>query len=566
MATLVDQFGTAISSTTLYKTPSQRLGDFRPVAKPRAKTYEALTAYQRREQVDVSRVIAAGVPSIDAALMQANEFSVGDSWHIKSRSANKDWGKKRDQWFNETYSRDCNARGPQGDWRSSLRQLNWTRKVEGDYGVVFDGQPSRDAASGKEIAPTGRFYILKYDRIATSLSYNGKNAISVGNGLELPSEVGKSKGYTLDSIASNPSGMFIIDDGGPFAGNRICDGVILDANMRVLGYRVVGFNSAGDPSYVDLSRHQLHFNFSARRQVDLIRGIPELAESIIQIMGLDDIQYLITMAIKASSALALYRESLDGNPRHAGRRTGEEDAVDLDGNAITQKIAVQDIAPGILELATQNEEKLGVLGFNRPSMNEEQFIARIETSVLHKLWPRSLIYGGDVGRAGARAIGAQANGICVWDQLCLDRTARFIADRATEFAMRAGYIPANNNLDDAYRYVFTVPGKFTVDEGNDAKMRLSALGRCTISRGMISELDGYLAEEIEEQREAEEDRLAQAAVRLKAKHPWMTEKDWLLRLDHGDSNVSFSESVAPALEKPEPEDDDDSPTTKEAKP
>ena len=72
----------------------------------------------------------------------------------------------------------------------------------------------------------------------------------------------------------------------------------------------------------------------------------------------------------------------------------------------------------------------------------------------------------------------------------------------------------NDLLDDAYQYVFTVPGQFTVDEGTDLKMQLQSLGRCIISRGILCEMDGYLAEEIEEQREAEIDRLLSAAERI----------------------------------------------------
>ena len=60
---------------------------------------------------------------------------------------------------------------------------------------------------------------------------------------------------------------------------------------------------------------------------------------------------------------------------------------------------------------------------------------------------------------------------------------------------------------------------------------------------MICELDGYLAEEIEDLREAEEDRLALKAENLAKKHNWMTEKEWLLRLDNGSSQVSFSDQV-----------------------
>ena len=556
---IVDRNGRGISSAalynTLYRTPSQSRGDQRPRPSPRAKTYEAVSAWQRREMVDISRVIAAGVPNIDTALIQAGEFSIGDSWHIKSRSSNIAWGKKRDEWFNQFFMRDCNGRGRQFDWHSTLRQLNWTRKVEADYAIWFDGQPHKDPKTGREIDPTGKFNVVKYDRISTGLIGGWKSVgmVSVGNGLDQVKELPRTWNYyaTVTAFGSWP-GIYVINDpASPFDGQRIIDGVILDSNSITLGYRLIGFNQDGLPTYADVPKNLLHFNFSARRQVDLVRGIPELAESIIPNMNLDDIQYLISMAMKLASALAVTRESTDGNPSRAGRANLEEEITDSSGNPltdqsgnpITRRRTVEEIFPGIIELATNNKEALKALDFNRPTMNEENFIARVETSCLHKLWPRSLIYAESTGRAGTRAVASQANTICTWDQKCTERDGRFIADRATEYSMRMGYIPMNDNLYDPYDYVFTVPGKFTVDEGNDSKMRLQSLGRCTISRGMICELDGYLAEEIEEQREAEIDRTLKAAERLAAKHKDFTVKEIALMLDSGDQNISFADNA-----------------------
>ena len=111
--------------------------------------------------------------------------------------------------------------------------------------------------------------------------------------------------------------------------------------------------------------------------------------------------------------------------------------------------------------------------------------------------------------------------------------------------MRSGAIPGNDNLYDPYEYIFTIPGKFTIDEGNDAKMRLAAMGRCTISRGIICAADGYLAEEIEEEREAEVDRTLAAAERLAAKHSEWTAKELALMLDNYEAQISFSDQATP---------------------
>jgi hypothetical protein len=542
---------------TLMKTPSQMGGAMRPSSRPRAKSYEAVSAWQRRELVDVSRVAAKGVQNIRTALLQAGEYSVGDSWHIKYRGTNKAWGKQRDEGFHTTFFRDCNTRGKQSDWWSTLRQLNWVRKVQADYGILFDGQPYTDPVTLKKTDPSGQFQIVTFDRISTSIIGGSKpGAVGLGNGLEKLKELPKVQGYAYSTSLSGQAswpGIYIINDRSSiFDGYRIIDGIIVDANMRRVGFRITGFTDAGVVTYVDVPAALMHFNFSSREETDLIRGWPDIGSKIIQIMHLDDVQHLITMAMKLAGALTIGRESTDGNPRQGGRANYDEETTDSTGNVVTFKRSVQEIYPGIFEMAQNNKESLKVLPFDRPSMNEEKFISRIETALMHDLWPRDLIYAGDTGRAATRVTAAQANTICTWDQKCLERDARWICDRRTEFEMRMGFIPYNDNLADPYNYVFTVPGKFTVDEGNDSKMRLSSLGRCTISRGMICELDGYLAEEIEEQRFAEEDRLMVLAENLVKKHDWLTEKEALLRLDAGEANVSYADNAQQSGELPPP--------------
>lgn len=539
---------------TLMKSPSQMGGDMRRIDRPRAKSYEAVSAWQRRELVDVSRVAAKGVQNIRTALLQAGEYSVGDSWHVKYRGTNKAWGKKRDEAFNTSFFRDCNTRGKQSDWWSTLRQLNWTRKVQADYGIVFDGRDYTDPVTLQTIPASGKFQIITFDRISTSLISGSKpGAVEVGNGLEKLKELPKVQGYAYSTQLSGQSswpGIYIINDASSiFDGYRIIDGIIVDANMRRVGFRITGFTDAGVPTYVDVPEALLHFNFSSREETDLIRGWPDIGSKIIQIMHLDDVQHLITMAMKLAGALTIGRESSDGNPRQGGRANYDEETTDTAGNVVTFKRSVQEIYPGIFEMAQNSKESLKVLPFDRPSLNEENFIARVETALMHDLWPRPLIYSGDTGRAATRVTAAQANTICTWDQKCLERDARWICDRRTQFEMRMGFIPYNDNLADPYNYVFTVPGKFTVDEGNDSKQRLQSLGRCTISRGMICELDGYLAEEIEEQRFNEEDRLMGFAEKLggpAGKYKWLSEKEALLRLDTGESMISFAENAAPA--------------------
>jgi len=545
MAGICDQYGFAVRASALYKSPVSRPEDFKRITPPRPKTFEAVLAWQRREMVDISRIIAASVPTIDDALTQAGEFSVGEAWHIKSRSTNKAWGKKRDEWFNHVFQRDCNLRGTQNDWCSSLRQLNWTRKVQGDYGIIFDGADYTDS-DGKLHPATGKFHVITYDRIGTGLNV----ACSVGGGLENVNELGNNYlTSTYPTLMVGFYGMYVINDANSiFDGQRIIDGVIVDANMMVLGYRVNGFNAAGRAVYVDIPKERMHVNFSARKMVDMVRGFPEIAEQIIPILHLDDVQDLIHMAMKLASKVAVTRESKDGKPGGSGVTyttvtLDQPNSGDPNVARTQEKIvrAVQEVYPGFYEVATNNDESLKTLAFERPSLNEEKFIERIETAVLHKIWPRALIYGADQGRAGARSLVMQARTICRWDQRVLERSARWIADRATEYAMRTGLIPKNDNLADAYDYFFSIPGEFTIDEGNDLKMRLQSLGRCLISRGKIIELDGYMREEIDDEREIEIDDTLTRAEKLFDKHPDWSVKEIALMFDNTGAMVSFAD-------------------------
>lgn len=530
--TLFDPYGRAVSSNSLFKTPSQRPNDQRARPRPRPKTYEAVSAWQRREMVDVSRVIASGVPNIDAALTMAGEFAIGDSWHVKSRSQNKAWGKLRDRWLNEFWFRRCNAQGDMYDWRTTLKALIRALKVEADYGVVFDGRDTADREA------TGRFSVIRFDRIGTG---EGKT-VNLGNGLEKCQALGKDE-WALTGMVS---GMFRINDpASPFDGRRIVDGVIVDDNLHPIGYRILGYDSKGDAAYADVFRSQMHFNFSGRRLLDQIRGIPELAESILPTMSLDDYDWLIGIGMNLAASLSVVRESADGNPFRANRSLVEEEAEREDGTTYQRKTALEEVYPGIVELATNSKESLKTLNYDRPSMNEQEQIKRVETALLHKLWPRSLIYPEEFARAGGRATTIQANTIITYDQCCIERTARWLVDRATEFAMRRGFVPMNRAGYDPFDYIFTIPGKFTIDEGNDSKQRLASLGRCTISRGIICAADGYLAEEIEEERAAEIDRVLTLSKKIAAKHPEWTPKEVALMFDHTDANVSVSEQTPP---------------------
>ena len=98
--------------------------------------------------------------------------------------------------------------------------------------------------------------------------------------------------------------------------------------------------------------------------------------------------------------------------------------------------------------------------------------------------------------------------------------------------MRSGRLPVNNLGADPYNYEFTLPGEFTIDEGNDGKMYLSLLGRCCITRGIIANKSGLQEKRVRAANVASVDALMTEAEGLTKKHPWATEMESLNRLDN----------------------------------
>ncbi len=552
MATLVDQFGRAIGTRNLYPSPSSHPYDNRPKPVVRSKIYENQTPYTRWEQVNYSKVLSTQVTGIDAALGMKAKYAIGDAWHIVYHGDNAAWGERMEELFHQSYFQNCNVLGGAHDWHSTLRSLCRAFDVEADFAVWFDGADE----NGRQA--TGQFQVLDYSRIGTGIGW----CVKAGSGLEQVRELGNAPyGYNYANGYYSGWGSYlpfyiINDPASRFDGQRIIDGIIVDQNLRLLGYRVLGYNDQGQMTYADVPKEQLHFNYEVGDWINQLRGIPTLANLLDDANSVTDIIYYWKQGVQIASQKMVYRESLDGRPS-AGVQETEVVVNNVDGSTTTKLVAVEDAPAGIVELSTRKGEKLGTLDLNRPSMQEQEFVKLVETAYFHKHWPRCLIYPGDASRAPSRSIAQQVQVNIRQRQMTLERTARWIANRRIELAMRRGEIPQNNNLFDPYNYGFSLPGKYTVDEGNDGKMMLQMLGRGCISRGIICNDMGVQEKKILRANFNSVDALAAKAEELKQRHPWMTEVDALNRLDNnGNPNV---QTIPPANEPDGDETDPSAP-------
>jgi len=543
---ILDWTGKPIKSRGLYPLPLTHAQDSRPRPIVRAKIYENQSARERWEQVNYSMVISSRVPAIDTALKQQAYFAVGDAWHLDYNGVNEAWGEQMEHWINEVYARDCNVMGEIHDFHSTMKQLCRVLSTQGDYGAVFD-------------EATGKAQFMDYSRFGAGFGYGltaGKqllecNELGIGPSWSAPIQWGY--GYASGWGSFIP--YYVINDpSSPFNGQRMVDGRIVDANLRPLGMRVLGYDRDGKPTYCDLPQGLIHFNFEAEDWLNQLRGIPGLATLLDDCNAAEDAKYYWEQAVLNSASRAVTRTTKDGKPPPGAVQETEVDIPQPDGTTKKFTVRVEKNKAGIYELSSDNGEELKTLDFNRPSPDERELVRTLETGFFHKHWPRGLIYTDDIDRAAGRAITQQVRHIIWSKQRTLERTARWWMDRAISWGMRNGRIPVNNLGSDPYNYEFSLPGEFTIDESYDGKLQMTLLGRCCISRGIIAAKQGLQEKKILKANVTSIRALATQAAAIAADFTWLTPMEALNRLDNN-GNVNqpaAQEPDAPAEEQAEP--------------
>lgn len=525
-ACLVDRFGRALprSYAGLYPAPSQAVSESRPRPILRPQTFQNITAWQRWELMNYARVIMAGVPNIAAALEMKANFAFADACFVKYKTRTP-WTMAAADHINQEFYPDCNVLGPEHDFWTTMTELTGSLDTDGGYGMVFDDE-------------SGKVNVIPATRIGNGWGLNdtgSKSIAPLGKGWADYGMWGLTSGGWSNYGGMTYGYMVINDPKSPFNGARIIDGMIVDRNMVRIGVRVLGFDERGNMSYADLPASQIHINFKSK-WTDQIGFIPTLATAIMAIIKVEDFDYYIKQAMILSSAMAVTRKTKDGIPRGSGIQETEFDQQNHDGTTTKRLVRVEERAAGLVELSTDNNEEIGHVPFNRPSMNEEQFVQRVERGYLAKHWPYDLIYGKEMGRAFVRAVGQQVKMI-VWDtQRAGLRTIRWMNNQRLAWAMRKGRLAQNNAGFAPYDYHVVRPAEFTTDEGNDRDSDRQDLKMSLTTRTHITGKNGEDAEEIDEIRKEEESRLATNAIEMEKKFPFLTASQWLERLDQRSPN------------------------------
>jgi hypothetical protein len=246
-------------------------------------------------------------------------------------------------------------------------------------------------------------------------------------------------------------------------------------------------------------------------------GYPGLSGCVEAVGTVDDWIYYMGQAMKQSAAWAVTRKSKEGRPT-GGVSYKPVTTTAPDGTTSTRIVAHQLMQAGIVELATNNDEEIASVPFERPSLNEKAFIELVETGFFADLWPRGFIYSDGQGRAAARIDIVQAQQI-VWKRhKTLAKFGKQWMQRKIAHGMNVGDIQRNDNLFDAYNLALSTPKEISVDEGNDLKGDLMLLSRGLISPEIIDGKLGLNVETVEAQIFERRERLMKAAIDLSTKH------------------------------------------------
>lgn len=548
-SSILDPYGRPAASTIgLYRTPSSNPNGSRLKPQLRARSFENVTPAQRRDLINWCWGIYGKITNVAAALDFKSDFACSDGCYVEHQGTNKAWGRTMESFINETYYGDCNIAGENHDFHNTLWSVSIALETHGQVGWVFDNETGKikiiSANSiGNGMSPESRSgQIYELGKVESSLSYWGLTSINTG-------------GY---------ANHFQIEKG-PFAGNFMIDGVIVDRRMATLGYRLIGFDASGKANYADLPIGVMNLVFEPKF-TDQIMGYPGLSDLVDAVGTVDDWNYYIGQAMKLSAAMAVTRKSKDGRPSTSGVAYSTIDDFSPSGTAVSRVVAHEIVSAGLVELATDNNEEIGTVPFDRPSMNEEAFIERIETGFFAKHWPREFIYTKGFGRASAR-IGVVQARQKVWKRhRTLARFGVAWLRRKIAHAMSRGELPKNEALADPYLISLSTPAEITVDEGNDAKIDLANLGRGVTSHRAICAKYGMNDERVEDENMTKRARMMQKAKALADRpenqgadgKPIWNAKEILVMMDNmGNSNIPLDltdpEEPAPATPAPQPQ-------------
>lgn len=453
------------SAGYLYPSPARNRRKYRPRFSLSADTRNNVSAYDRREMVDLSRQLRSQIDELNTAIREKNNWAFGDAWDAHYVGAKSAWGEEAEEFLKRQFYPMANVRGKLFHFKRSLKLSGQAWDVDGDDLMVLTESPSG--------FPQIAFY----------------PSTRIGNGW---------KGVSGDNLVQ----------GGPFDGAKIYDGVIVDRNSRMIGVRVLN----EDETYSDISSFNCDLAYEPEWG-DQGRGIPRVAVSLLRWMDVQDIDDFLRAGIKRAASIGV-KFKTPGGEAGLGNEiiTSEEESAISEGDGTTQesgskppKLYMEEIEGGeAYYLDSESGEEVEAFEHRNPHPNTEAFIARLTRGSLAAVgWAYELLNLNATGRSPSRLVCDLANQ-SIWDRQSAGELRAYRAvSYAIAKAMKSGYLSRNDDGIDPYLWEFGFPAELSVDAGNDEAADRENLKLGTTSKTIIAQKRGWHRRDILRHRKTE---------------------------------------------------------------
>ena len=113
----------------------------------------AITPNDFQKTLSLSRQLFARVTEVSGALLQKNNYVIGDSWEPRFDGADQEWGREAEDYL-ERWFKVCNLRGEPFDWTTSLYVDSLAIDRDGDAAMILavvDGEPRLQFVAAHQI-------------------------------------------------------------------------------------------------------------------------------------------------------------------------------------------------------------------------------------------------------------------------------------------------------------------------------------------------------------------------------------------------------------------------------
>lgn len=399
-------------------------------------TQTLLQSYTWKQMMSTGRFLFANLPMVRGGLLEQCNWSF--PLEPEYVGADQDFGDKACEWLYQ-WDQRCNIRGIPFDAEACSRIRTLGMKVDGDICTIFTEDPDTEYP---------KIQIVRAHRVGDRVGQNGG-----------------------------------ILDSGPYKGQQVNNGFIVDRAGRLIAIQVLG-QRPEDDDYIEIdSAHpQFQPDYS-----DQARGISHLVASINSFQDLKRLNEYEMRAQELISSIGLIEKNEMGvadEAQYAITRPTDSDPTATGGTAAG---LVTETYEGGLIRYFRSGSGSGLESFrgDRPSQDAAAFEARIVRYAFHGIeWdPDFALSLKEPGGAWARVILQKVNRAIYRNQIAEAKVLYWSHVRALARAVYDLKILPPPRDGDIFSWNYKGPPKITADSGNDASAKRQdyILGTTTLS-------------------------------------------------------------------------------------